>query len=37
MEMFYDDIDNDIEGIEFSPIDKAIANQCIAIPVIKSQ
>ena len=31
MELFYDDIDDDIEEVYFSPLDKAVANQCIAI------
>lgn len=28
---YYDDIDDDIEGDDFSPLDRAVANQCIAI------
>ena len=31
MELFYDDIDDDNEDVDFSPSDRAIANQCIAI------
>lgn len=31
MEVFYDDIDDDVETVDFSPLDKAVANQCIAI------
>ena len=31
MELFYDDIDDDNEAVDFSPLDRAIANQCIAI------
>lgn len=30
MELFYDDID-DNEAVDFSPLDRAVANQCIAI------
>lgn len=31
MELFYDDIDDDNEAVDFSPLDRAVANQCIAI------
>lgn len=30
MEVFYDNLD-DVEAVDFSPLDKAVANQCIAI------